>query len=404
MPTFRRSLRSRLPNIILMKIRTLTPEVIKNKIVAIRVDFNVPIAEGKVIENTRITESIPTIKYILNNGAKEIHLFSHLGRPKGKSVTELSLKVVLSELEKLLEECVSFREDFNSDGTKIQLHENVRFHPGETQNDPEFIKTLLSCGAEVFINEGFAVSHRSHASVVGMASFLPAYPGFLLQKEIDALHPFIKKGKVPGLCIVIGGAKISTKIEVLKHFAETAENIVLGGALATTFLSAEGFDVGNSFYEPDMVLMAQEVLGIAEKNNVGVHTPIDVVCAEEKDSLETINVPVEDVCGNMQIFDIGNHTVSSYAEILVHSQTIIWNGPMGVCEEKNFEKGTQGVLKVVAAQKSAITILGGGDTLEVLKSFGVEKTAFSHVSTGGGAMLEFLEGKELPGIEVLMGN
>lgn len=384
-----------------MKTRTLTPEVVKNKIVAVRVDFNVPLSEGRVTENTRIAESIPTIKFLLDNGVKEIHLFSHLGRPKGQKVPELSLKLVLSELEQLLGEKVSFRESFTSNGSRVQLHENVRFWDGETVNDPQFIQDLLRCGAEIFVNDGFSVSHRSHASVVGMATFLPAYPGFLLQKEIDALHPFLKKGKVPGLSVVIGGAKISTKINVLKHFVETSENILLGGALATTFLVAEGFDVGKSFYEPEMVDTAQEILGIADKNGVGVHIPIDVICAEGRDALETVKIPVEDVMGNMQIFDIGPHTVASYGEILSHSQTIIWNGPMGVCEKKNFEKGTQGILKVVAAQKSAKTILGGGDTLEVLKTFGVEKSAFSHVSTGGGAMLEFLEGKELPGIEVL---
>lgn len=387
-----------------MKTRTLTPEVVKNKIVAVRVDFNVPLSEGKVAENTRIAESIPTIKFLLDNGAREIHLFSHLGRPKGQKISELSLKVVLPELETLLGESVSFRKDFVSDGSRIQLHENVRFWEGETKSDPQFIQNLLKCGAELFINEGFAVSHRAHASVVGMATFLPAYPGFLLQKEINALHPFVRKGKAKGLCVVIGGAKISTKINVLRHFAETAENIVLGGALATTFLAAEGFDVGKSFYEPEMVDTAQEILGIADKNGVGVHIPIDVVCAGDMDALETVRVPVEDVVGDMRIFDIGCHTVASYGEILSHSQTIIWNGPMGVCEKKNFEKGTQGILKVVAAQKSAKTILGGGDTLEVLKNFGVEKSAFSHVSTGGGAMLEFLEGKELPGIEVLRCN
>ena len=385
-----------------METRTLTSEVVKGKIVAVRVDFNVPLFEGKVLEDTRISESIPTLRFLLDHGAKEIHLFSHLGRPKGKVVPALSLRVVLPELERLLGERVSFRDVFSSDGSRVQLFENVRFKKGETLNTPSFIQELLSCGAELFINEGFSVSHRSHASVVGLASFLPAYPGFLLQKEIEALHPFIKKGKVPGLCVVLGGAKISTKIDVLKHFSETAENIVLGGALATTFLVAEGFDVGKSFHESNMVSVAQEILGLAEKNKVGIHLPLDVVCAENREAVETVTLPVEDVLGNMQIFDIGAHTVASYAEILSHSQVIIWNGPMGVSEKKSFEKGTQGVLKVVSAQKSAKTILGGGDTLEVLKKFGVEKMAFSHVSTGGGAMLEFLEGRELSGIEVLM--
>ncbi len=384
-----------------MKINKLTSGVIADKVVAVRVDFNVPLKNGVIMEDTRIVESIPTLKYLLDNNAKQIHIFSHMGRPKGRIVPALSLKIVLPELEKHLGEKVEFRKNYAVGKSRIQLHENVRFHDGEKKNDPEFIKDLLRCGAEVFVNEGFAVSHRPHASVVGIAHFLPSYPGFLVQKEIEALSPYIEKEKNQGLTVVIGGAKIGTKINVLKHFAFAADNIILGGALASTFLAAEGFDVGRSMYEPNEISTAREVLGLAEKSKTGFHMPIDVVCAESFDAQETINIPVEDVMGDMMIFDIGSHTIASYAEILAHSETIIWNGPMGVFEKKPFENGTREVLKVISAQKSAKTILGGGDTLEALKRFGVEKTAFSHVSTGGGAMLEFLEGKDLPGIEVL---
>ncbi len=384
-----------------MKIKKLTHNVVKDKIIAVRVDFNVPVKNGEVTENTRIIESIPTLKFLVKNGTKQIHIFSHMGRPKGKVIPELSLKIVIPELEKQLGEKIEFRKDYASGKARIQLHENVRFHEGETKNAPDFIQKLLSNGAELFVNEGFAVSHRAHASVVGMASYLPSYPGFLLEKEIEVLTPYIKTGKIPGLLVLIGGAKISTKINVLKHFATTAENILIGGALATTFLAAEGYDVGESFHEPDMLETAREILGIADKNNVGIHIPIDVVCAENENSTEVVTLPLEDVIGNMKIFDIGPHTIKSYTEVLSHSQTIIWNGPMGMFEKKNYENGTRGILKAVAIQKSAKTILGGGDTLESMKKFGIEKHAFSHVSTGGGAMLEFLEGKELPGIEVL---
>ena len=384
-----------------MKIPLLTPGAVRGKVVAVRVDFNVPVKDGVVLENTRIVESIPTLKFLLKHQAKRVHIFSHLGRPKGKKVSSLSLRLVVSELESLLKSKVEFRGDYTAGTARVQIHENVRFHEGERNNDPGFIQKLLGCGAEVFVNDGFAVSHRPHASVVGMASFLPSYPGFLLQKEIDALSPFLKKERVPGLAIVVGGAKIDTKVDVLKYFAGTAENILIGGAIASTFLAAEGFDVGESFYQEDKLDIAREILGIADKNNTGVHLPVDVVCAENMNDVESVKLPVEDVMGNMRIFDIGPHSIASYKEILCHAQTIIWNGPMGIYEKKCFESGTREILKVITSQKSAKTVLGGGDTLEALKKFGVEKNAFTHVSTGGGAMLEFLEGKELPGIEVL---
>ncbi len=387
-----------------MKIHSLTAEAVADKVVAIRCDFNVPLTDGKIAEDTRIVESIPTLEFLLKSGAKRIHIFSHLGRPAGEPDPALSLKIIAPELEKHLKEKVEFRTDFNPGKTKVQLHENVRFFPGEKINDHKFIHELLKCGAEVFVNEAFATSHRAHASVVGMAHFLPSYPGLLLQKEIEALSPFLETGKMPGLSVIIGGAKILTKVAVLTHFAKVAENVMLGGALGTTFLAAEGFDIGKSFYDDEGTSVARDVIGVADANKTGIHFPIDVICAESRQDIESVTVPVEDVEGNMKIYDIGPHTLASFREILAHSQTIIWNGPMGVFENKNFEKGTKEILKVVAAQKSAKTILGGGDTLEALKKFGVEKTAFSHVSTGGGAMLKFLEGKKLPGIEVLESN
>ncbi len=384
-----------------MQIKKLTSEAVKDKIVAIRVDFNVPIDNGKVSENTRIAESIPTLKFLLENGAKEIHILSHLGRPKGAPDPKYSLKVVLSELESLLGKSVEFRETLTSGESRIQLHENVRFYAGEKKNAPDFIQELLSLNAEVFINDGFAVSHRPHASVIGLASYLPAYPGFLLQKEIDHLSPFLSDKKIEGLTVVVGGAKIETKVKVLEHFAQTAENIIIGGALANTFLAAQGFNVGESFYEEDQLDITRKIITLAEKNQTGLHLPIDVICADSMESNETVDIPTQNVMGSMKIFDMGIKTINSYKEILQHSKTIIWNGPLGCFEFKPFEKGTREVLKTIAAQKSAQTILGGGDTLDALKKFGVEKDAFTHVSTGGGAMLEFLEGKDLPGIEVL---
>jgi len=384
-----------------MQTQKLTAEKVKDKVVAIRVDFNVPLKNGKVSENTRIVESIPTLKFLIEHGAKRIHILSHLGRPKGLNDPQLSLALVLPELEKQLGETVEFRGDFTPGKSMIQLHENVRFYEGEKKNDPAFIQDLLKLEAEVFINDGFAVSHRGHASVIGLASYLPAYPGFLLQKEIDHLTPFLSHKKMEGLTVVVGGAKIETKVKVLEHFAKTADNILVGGALANTFLAAQGHKVGASFYEDDQMEVAQRILKSAEAHGTTIGLPVDVTCGEAMDSTDTQTVMLEQVSDDMRIFDIGPKTVKNYEAVLNQSQTIIWNGPLGCFEYPAFEAGTKNVLKTIAALKSCQTILGGGDTLDALKKFGVSKSAFTHVSTGGGAMLEFLEGKELPGIEVL---
>lgn len=385
-----------------MKLKTLTPDVVKGKIVIIRVDFNVPIQDGKITEETRIRTAVPTIKFCLESGAKRIHIFSHLGRPKGKPADKYSLKVVVPSLEKYLDETVEFRTDFTIGHNQVQLHENVRFHVGEKSNDPDFIQEMMKdIKPDVFINDGFAVSHRAHASIIGLGSFLPSYPGFLVQKEIEALSPYLQTEKMEGLTIVIGGAKMETKVPVLKHFAKTATNIIVGGALANTFLVAQGFGVAKSLYEKEVIDTARAILNEAEKNKTGFHGPVDVICGEAPDSTETIDIPVEDVIGDMKIFDIGQQTIKSYQEIIRHSKVIIWNGPVGFFEKDPFANGTREILKSIAAQKSAKTILGGGDTLEAISKFGVDTSAFSHISTGGGAMLKLLEGGELPGIEIL---
>ncbi len=384
-----------------MKVRPLNQKAVKGKIVAVRVDFNVPLEDGKVTETTRIEASIPTLKYLIDHGAKQIHILSHLGRPKGEYDEKMSLAHVVKTLEQFLEHPVEFRSELTPGESLVQLHENVRFHKGEKKNDPEFIKELLNLKAEVFINDGFAVSHRAHASVVGLAHYLPSYPGFLVEKEITHLSPFLSDEKMPGLCLLTGGAKLETKVKILKHFALTAENILIGGAIANTLLVAKGYDVGESLYEEDELETARDILQIAQANNTGIYLPVDVVCAEDIKSDDTQEVQTDEVSGKMKIFDIGKKSIKNYTEVLNHAQTIIWNGPVGCFEFTPFELGTKKLLKVIAAQKSAQTILGGGDTLEAINKFGVDKDAFTHVSTGGGSMLEFLEGKELPGIEVL---
>lgn len=384
-----------------MQTQKLTAGHVKDKVIAIRVDFNVPLKNGKVSENTRIVESIPTLKFLIEHGAKRIHILSHLGRPKGINDPQLSLALVLPELEKQLGETVEFNAGFKPGKSKVQLHENVRFHEGEKKNNPTFIQELLKLEAEVFINDGFAVSHRGHASVIGLASYLPAYPGFLLQKEIDHLTPFLSNKKMTGLTVVVGGAKIETKVKVLEHFSKTADNILIGGALANTFLAAQGHNVGASFYEDDQMEVAKKILKAADANGTTIHLPVDVTSGESMDSADTQTVALDKVSDDMRIFDIGPETIKNYQAVLNQSQTIIWNGPLGCFEYPAFEAGTKNILKTIAALKSSQTILGGGDTLDALKKFGVSKAAFTHVSTGGGAMLEFLEGKELPGIEVL---
>ena len=384
-----------------MHIYPLTPEAVRDQVVAIRVDFNVPLKDGQVSEATRIEESIPTLKYCIDNGAKQIHILSHMGRPKGPEDKKNSLKVVIPMLEQKLGHKVEWRPQYKAGKGLVQLHENVRFNDGEKKNDPKFIQELIGIGADVFINDGFAVSHRAHASVVGLPSFLPAFPGFLLQKEIDNLTPFLSKKKIEGLAVLVGGAKMETKVRVLEHFCSTAEDILIGGALANTFLVAQGYNVGQSLYEETQIEVAKRVLAKAKKHGTNIHLPTDVVVAEDINASGAQTIGIKQVEPKMKIFDVGHNSIGNYSKVLKHAKTIIWNGPVGCFEKKPFATGTHELLKVIAAQKSAKTILGGGDTLEALKKFGVGKDAFTHVSTGGGAMLEFLEGKDLPGIEVL---
>ena len=388
-----------------MNLRTLDAAEIKNKIILVRADLNVPLKDRTITETTRISASLPTIEYLLENGVKQIHILSHLGRPKGERNEKYSLASVATELENQLGEDVFFAETWDAvpAGTtpKIVLHENTRFYPGEKKNDPALAEIILkSTGAEIFVNDGFAVSHRAHASVVGFNGKIPCVAGKLIETEITHLSPFVSNQKIDGLTVIVGGAKMETKVAVLKHFAKTASNICIGGALANTFLAAEGFDVGNSLYEKDELDTARSVLAIAEEHKTGIHLPVDVMCAETPDS-DALDFPVEDVQGNLCIFDMGIHTINSYEEILAHSKTVIWNGPVGFYEKAAFADGTKRIANYLVNHCSAKTILGGGDTLDALKKFDISQDHFTHVSTGGGAMLEFLEGKELPGIVIL---
>lgn len=395
---------------------TLHEADVRGKRVLVRVDFNVPMdGGGKITDMTRLEESLPTVQYLIKEGAKVI-LMSHLGRPKaGRSAqenAEFSLKPVATAFSKLLkkpvdfvEECVGPKAEKAVEGMKdgdVILLENTRFHEGEEKNDPNFTKELAALG-EVFVSDAFGTVHRAHASTVGVAAYLSAYAGFLLEKEIRALTPLLT-GPAHPMALIVGGAKIDTKIGILRNFLNKAEVFIVGGGLANTFLAAEGYDVGDSLYEKDKLDVAREILLLAEKQKVTFGLPYDVVVADKiSNEVTPLDIPVEDVELGMKILDIGTRSLEQFLEAIARAQTIIWNGPVGLYEMKPFENGTRVIAHAVseATRHGAITILGGGDTVDAIKKFGHSSAEFTHVSTGGGAMLEFLEGKTLPGIAAL---
>ena len=384
-------------------LKTLTPELVKDKVVVVRTDFNVPFKNGKILDDSRILLAMPTLQFLVQNGAKRVHILTHLGRPKGEIVPELSTKILIPTIEKLLGEQVYFRSDFTAGEERVQLHENTRFWKGEKTNDLNFAQQIRDgLGAELFVLDGFSVAHRAHASVVGLSEIgVETCAGRLLESEIHHLSPFLSHKKIPGLTVIVGGAKMETKVAVLNHFAKTAENILVGGALANTFLVAEGYDVGKSLFEQEEVETARKVLESAAEYKTGFHLPIDIQVASSPDS-ESTYIPVKDVTGDMKIFDLGPRTISSFREIIAHSHTIIWNGPVGFFEKPPFDTGTQNIAEAISQNEECVSILGGGDTVGAIKALGFNGEQFTHISTGGGAMLEFLEGKELPGVKIVM--
>ena len=396
-----------------MKIKNIND--IKNQLaekkVLVRVDFNVPIINGQVQDETRIKETLPTIKLLQELNCKII-LLSHLGRPDGKKVDDLSLKIIIPTLEKLIgtqvhfaENCIGQEAVIGSAALKngeILLLENCRFHPEEETNNQEFAEKLATL-ADFYINDAFAVSHRAHASVEALAKLLPSAAGLLLEKEVNILSKILEKSEQP-LTLVLGGAKIDTKIGLFKNFIPKANYFLVGGALANTFLLAEGFNIGSSLVEKDKVGTAQEIALEIESEKKFLRIPEDVVVADEiTENANTADLPVEDIEGEMKILDIGVKTAEKFSKYISESKTIIWNGPLGLAELKNFQQGTKTVGEAIAkATKNGVTtVIGGGDTIDAIKRVGLKPEQFTHVSTGGGAMLEFLEGKTLPGIAVL---
>jgi phosphoglycerate kinase len=376
---------------------------LKNKRVFIRVDFNVPLAPGgqEITSDKRIKASLPTIQYALDHGAGLI-LASHLGRPKGKVNPEMSLKPVAERLSKLLGRPVKMAPDcigpeveaMKPAPGEVLLLENLRFHPEEEQNDPGFSRKLAAL-CDVYVNDAFGSAHRAHASTVGMIAFVPkAAAGLLMEKELQYLTMATTNPARPSIAI-LGGAKVSDKIEVISNLAKIVDRLLIGGAMAYTFLKAQGQPTGKSLVEDDKLDLARNLL-----KSVGAKMmlPVDhVVVSELKEGAP--NEVVEKVPGDKMGVDIGPKTVDAFAKVIAGAKTVIWNGPMGVFEKPPFDKGTVAVAKAVA-QSGATSIVGGGDSEKAVKSAGVAEK-ISHVSTGGGASLEFLAGIKLPGVEAL---
>jgi len=388
---------------------------LKNKKVLVRVDYNVPINDkGEVYDDTRIKESLSTLNYLLEQNCAII-LMSHLGRPKGKPEEKYSLKPVAKRLEELLKRKVIMAKGIIDEETKklakelkngeVLLLENVRFDPREEKNDDQFAKELASLVGDngVFVQDAFGSVHRAHASTHAVAKFLPAVCGFLLQKEITYFDKILTSPEKPFIAI-LGGAKVSDKIGVIENLLDKINAIIIGGAMAYTFLLSRGISVGNSLVEQDKLDLAKELLKKAEQKNVNILLPIDhIVTQKIEPTAETKYVDSVDIPNGYIGVDIGKNTITRISNIILSAKTIVWNGPMGVFEIDNFAEGTKQVAILItqATKKGATTVVGGGDSVSAIKKFKLEG-GFSHISTGGGASLELLEGKKLPGIEVLM--
>ena len=384
--------------------KTVKDVDVKGKRVLVRVDFNVPIKEGKITDDTRIRAAMPTLEYLLKNGAAVI-LFSHLGRPKGGPDPKYSLRPVAIYLSGLLGKPVAFAEDCVGPATEaaaralnsgdVLLLENTRFHPEEEKNDLELARQMAAL-ADVFINDAFGSAHRAHSSTEGVARFLPAAAGFLLEEEIKYLGQAIADPKRPFIAI-LGGAKISDKIGVIKNLLTKADQVLIGGGMANTFLKAQGYPVGDSLVEDEALETARELLAAG-----GTHLrlPIDLVIGDRFDAEADSKVmPTGPVPDGWRILDIGPETVAAFGKALAAAGTVVWNGPMGVFEFPRFAAGTLGVAKAVAAS-GAVSIIGGGDSVAAINQSGLAGK-ITHISTGGGASLEMLEGLVLPGLAAL---
>lgn len=382
---------------------------VKGKKVLVRCDFNVPMKDGKITDEKRIISSLPTINYLLDNDAKVI-LMSHLGRPKGEAKPEFSLKPVVERLNELLKKKVVFAADDRvvSDGVKnlvkdmkngdVVLLENTRYRSEETKNEENFAKDLASLG-ELFVNDAFGTSHRAHVSNVGLSKHLPSAVGFLVEKEIEVMGNALKSPERPFVAI-LGGAKVSDKIGVIENLISVVDTIIVGGGMAYTFLKAQGYEIGNSLLEEDKVDLANELLQKAKEKGVELILPVDTIVGREfKNDTEFKTVTVDNIPEDMMGLDIGDESIKLFSEKIKDAKTVVWNGPMGVFEMENFAKGTNSIARAMS-ETQGITIVGGGDSASAVEKSGYGDK-MTHISTGGGASLELLEGKVLPGINVI---
>lgn len=391
-------------------LEDIKKDEIENKKVLVRVDFNVPLNEKlQISDDTRIVAALNTIQYLLSHHCSII-LMSHLGRPEGQIVDRLKMDPVATHLEDLLkqkilklDECIG--EEIQKAIAELKpgdivLLENLRFHPEEKKNDPDFSRQLASL-ADIYINDAFGAAHRAHASTAGVTAYLPSYAGFLMEKEVKCLNRLLSEPEKPFVSI-IGGAKVSDKIEVLEKLIEICDALLIGGGMVFTFLAAKGYEVGKSILEKDYIDYVKKLTDSAQKHNKKIIIPTDIVTAREfKASAESFNVPVNAIEKDMFGMDIGESTIELFNKEIEKARTIFWNGPLGVFEMEKFARGTNQIAsKIASLGKNVFSVVGGGDSIAALNQFGLADK-ISHVSTGGGASLEFLSGKKLPGLEAL---
>ena len=393
-----------------MSKKTVRDIDLKDKKVFVRCDFNVPLDENKnITDNRRIVGAVPTIKYLLDNDCKVI-LCSHLGRPKGEVKKEFSLEPVAKELSRLLDREVQLADDIIGESAKsltanmkngdIVLLENVRFDAREEANDPEFAKELASM-AELYVNDAFGTAHRAHSSTAGVAAYLPAVAGFLMEKELNFLGTTLENPERPFMAI-LGGKKVSDKIGVIDSLLEKVDTLMIGGGMAYTFFKAMGYNVGNSICELDKLDLAKSLMEKAEEKGVKLMLPVDTKLGKEFSAdTESKTVKYTEIPDGWEGFDIGEETIKLYEEELSKAKTVIWNGPVGLFEFDQFAVGTNSIAKYLGSLDGVTTIIGGGDSAAAIEKLGIGDK-FTHISTGGGASLEFLEGKKLPGVECLL--
>ena len=391
-----------------MQMNLFDAPSLKGKRVLLRVDYNVPLDEkGSITDDTRIRAHIPTIQKLLEGGA-EIALISHLGRPKGKVVSKYSLRPLIEPLQNLLNRKILFCEDCVGErveecmkkwsGEEIMLLENLRFHPEEEKNDPSFAKALAA-PFDAFVMDAFSASHRAHASTKGVTAFLPSFSGLLLAREVEFLSQVRDHPKEPFL-LILGGAKVSDKIGVIEHLMDKVQTILIGGGMAFTFFAAQGLSVGASLCEKNKIPFVQEMMQKASEKGVEILLPQDILGGDSPQAERSEILYPDAIPEHLMGLDIGPKTIKEFRERIAQASTVLWNGPMGVFENPLFAEGTREValaLKEVTEKRKAVTVVGGGDSASAISSFHLESTV-THVSTGGGASLEFFEGKDLPGI------